>query len=383
MNSLFLRVLVAIGIILIQFSLQDHVLGNSISSNDDFQQTQKRGARDIACIMTLKDITKCKAKRISALTSALPFCDIIVMLDNTTISAQHKAIIGPNVKIVSQEYLATSSRRYSSTSLRMFHSEFVGYSKLNLLEYFIQTEEYQYMWAIEDDILFTGNWGRLINNLELLSSGIDLAAVMYPMPFKLDWKHRNECGMRNKILRRKINFCYVPKVGGYKWTSTLTMWPFIKFSRRLVDNMLDSLSSTQLLAHHELFPFYSCTNLQDPPCRVWNLRFRSLQGTVSGPGKESFLQGFTRFNPGNQGKYVRDFTSPVYKLYHNSMPENLLHDTKAWRTFMDNEEVHLNQLYHPIKCEADEFIGDVALKFQSDTLSFFSRTIPSDKGKHN
>ena len=216
-----------------------------------------------------------------------------------------------------------------SGAIPSFDSEKSGTSKSSFVQFVVNQTKYEWVWHLEDDVLFTGPWSdvfrkepeipwqqRIARNNSSSSSKsdrdkyYDVIATGRDSNDNWKWHQADMCQMKvasgDSVPCRNITRYYV-------------RWSILRLSRRMAQSLLRDLQLGSVKGHHEavIGPYSQWHNYSIQHIHKPNIGSLSSPGSLRGPE-----QSLYRFD--SQGK------------------------------------LQPNQLYHPVKCKAHRKEKDMA-----------------------
>lgn len=116
----------------------------------------------IAAVLVLRTLDECRVSRARDLVSSMsPGIDTwLLHADEPQRPEFFAQLHGLNIRIEKQAHVPGKG------GWRNFGSSLSGYSKAAFLKFAIHHPEYNFVWQVEDDIVFTGSWGTLFEQLQ-------------------------------------------------------------------------------------------------------------------------------------------------------------------------------------------------------------------------
>ena len=182
----------------------------------------------------------------------------------------------------------------------------------------LNQSKYEFAWYVEDDMVFTGEWHTFFGPAEDKAESADL--VMDWLQQDKTWYHAQGCRLRGKPCLE----------GNSMLQSRLALF---RMSRRLASEWLNLRAQRQLEGYDEATLGTVCDKW--PACR---------RSRVHNPGGVYRLGHFGVFKAKN--------TNPVYTLRVVASYSNETRMVNFSR-FPTDADVPRNQLFHPVKCEAE------------------------------
>lgn len=121
-----------------------------------------RPTRRVAVVLVLHSLDACRVSRARKLAATLgPKYDAWVLHGS---KRQDPALLaklrGMKIKLASQGTVPKHG------GWRTFGSPLSGFSKAAFLKFVVAHPEYDFVWQVEDDVVFTGKWGQLFDHLQ-------------------------------------------------------------------------------------------------------------------------------------------------------------------------------------------------------------------------
>lgn len=207
------------------------------------------------------------------------------------------------------------------SSWMSFGSRRSGWSKAAFLQFASEQKDYDYVWAVEDDVFFTGKWHAFFD--AHVSTDADLLGKWHNTHVNASCRW-SSCDL--STCRARGNAC-----ADEQSRLDRMYWPLLRLSRRFVTELSSSLSQVNGSAgHHEILTASFCN------ASSWCSRKR-LSGDWLGV---FYLAGWSTFKKDDVAtlQMMRNMTN-----LSGSLPPN--------------------HLFHPVKCEADPDSGQAALDF--------------------
>lgn len=287
-------------------------------------------AKKQAVALVTVEMDSCRWNRVSQMLQTTDDAvDVVILYDGNppevpdTMGNVSRLVLLPQTS--SPEWWGHFSQRLDGS---FTHS---GTSKQAFLQFLIGNPEYELAWHVEDDVEYTGHWGKL---LRLLAPAFQDLVTCY-----LDVDLNSDSPWLQKDVART---CY-SKPGvrcsddeRLKGRLTKVRWPLLGMSRRLAQTIAQEFnSSTGVRGHHESTTGTIC-------------RLRNWCAMSSIP---SVLLG--RFALDGYGPYQKGFFQQLTNGSNASL------DTlRAWARLGVQGGVRSNRLYHPVKCPARQDGGE-------------------------
>ena len=190
------------------------------------------------------------------------------------------------------------------------------------------TSKFDYIWHIEEDVLYTGEWHRALALAEA-DRDADLVALFKPWTEAM-FEHRRRIvvdGGRGT----KWDRCTLSSAGAKKrcteFSTDQTFWPVLRISRTFASVVIRQLSGGGATGHHEY--------LIDAVCQS-----AGKEGPNRTACKKAALRGRHEIHLGAFSNFA---STSAHKL--------------------SNHDVQASKLYHPVKCAADSTSGSKALSW--------------------
>jgi len=183
--------------------------------------------------------------------------------------------------------------------------------------------KFDYIWHIEEDVLYTGEWHRVLA-LPEADRDADLIALFKPWTEAM-FDHRRRTGKKIS----KWDDCTLSSAGEKKrcteFSTDQTFWPVLRISRTFASVLLRQLSLVGTAGHHEYLVDAVCQSAgKEGP--------KACKKVTLGGRHEIHLGAFSKFK-----------RTSAHKL--------------------SNHNVQASKLYHPVKCAADSTSGSKALSW--------------------
>jgi len=214
---------------------------------------------------------------------------------------------------------------------------------------------YSHYWVVEDDVFFTGKWDLFFKTIDnRVTAKADMVSDMR-RPLRSKWPLAQECKVDGKD-------CFVE---GHEDEIEHAFNNILRVSNRFAVHLLALLKRNALHGHDEAnFPV---------ACRRWRTQNNeSLCHYAPLFDQNATFRGLN--NMGGWSIWKGNKTSPAYSLrglaalMESSVPvhdaaraEKVAHNRAMY--YERNLDVPRNLIFHPVKCQADETIGDAALSF--------------------
>jgi hypothetical protein len=345
--SLFLIFFFVSHILLMEIMPQKTKQGSQ-SAKESFSDNNNNttNPRGTAIVYLTKALDECKAIRLDHLLQTAPPDVDVWFLHNHNIMTNEMEQSKLNESLDHLRQLERDHFLYSESQanihVQRFDTNTSGASKSSFLRWAVQHQEYNHVWQIEDDVLFTGEWSHFFAHADA-----EADFVGRRVQDKKKWYHWEEdrCTLAQnylppeiqKRLVRRLNTTLEERIFCRDVLSWRGTWSIIRVSTRLAQFLLDDLESGALQGHHEAV-------LHGLQMGHVNLTFKELPLLVGSN------------EAGSWGRYLNRSACSL-EMY---------------------QPVQHNRLYHPLKCEAYAGVDKLDLfKEIMKTYGWSNRTLRS------
>jgi hypothetical protein len=307
-------------------------------------QTLKR----TAIVYTTKYLSKCKAILLEHLLQTRPPTMDVWLLHNHDVVRQEEVLQQSlhNLNYLKQKY----GLRDRTQELVVFRGHFddgrSGHSKSSFLKWMMDhSEEYDYAWGMEDDILVTGEWKNLFELYD--SHEADFVSTRVNHAPNWGWYHRN-CSISRDYIARAASSGMSVRYNGtleeripcnrvLRWG---TMWPLIRISKQGAKYLWEDLLSGALSGHHEAI----------------------VQGLLLGHGDLTFTEfplAVAHIIAGGWGPY-KNSTELKLQIFYPVTASKVYHPVKcdSYRGVVGTAEFEKLMISYGWKNSSESFMGD-------------------------
>ena len=301
--------------------------GSMVPEEEDHLQLQPssawgRSSAAIALMVTMMDA--CRWNRVfhildttAALHPSATSFDVVVLHDAQTMvqaSRHHDRLFVAPQPPPPKAWASFSQRLDGSMTSS-------GVSKGAFLRWLLASP-YEFAWHLEDDVVYTGDWGRLLSLLSPSFKDLVNCQTEVHVSSNVGWLQKFP--VRTCMTGEHMPCSLDHRLGG---VIAKTRWPLLGISKRLAREITRSLeASGGARGHHEALTSTVC-KLND-----WCLSDSFPSALIGRYG----LRGFGRF----QRRY---FESQTRALDENGILE-------SWSSLGVQGILQKNRLYHPVKC---------------------------------
>uniref|UniRef100_A0A7S3LP27 Uncharacterized protein n=1 Tax=Aplanochytrium stocchinoi TaxID=215587 RepID=A0A7S3LP27_9STRA len=260
-----------------------------------------------AVVFTTRVISECEAGRLASLV-ATSKRDVWLLHD-------HDSFLIPKEDLIvrrSEEFIKQIPGLNYEQQIKKhtsFDSE-ISSTKSAFLRWYKNHSEYTSAWLVEDDVFYTGAWYKFFN--DMMKYPADVIAVYYDNNEKQWWKDKS-CTIKGELCRE-----ISPKH---------TYWMTIRISRNAALDLLSHIEDGTIKGHHEAITAAFMNKFN------YSMKFpdRNFVGV--------------KFVPAHWGPWMNKYNQTLERM----KPE-------------------ANKLYHPVKCVADDGLGEKAIYYSYKRL---------------
>lgn len=292
----------------------------------------------VAVVLAVKSIDKCREMRARSLAVLVGSGFDVWILHSP--EAQDQEVLD---NLTAMNIRSEAQEQNFTESWKQFGSKRIGYAMAAFLRFVVKHSEYDFAWHLEDDVYYTGNWTKLLAQLQADFPTESLLARTYYETKSVRKSNKlmkegrlckGECGLTGGAS------CFLKKKTGLKLFGAPHLWNEKKGLRKL-DQMIVKVWWMMARVSHE-YAVKLAMHLDDGAS--------GNHECIAAP----FCMSQSRFRKGSSGWCTTaQLPDSVLKTWSpGGLRNNSIQDRLAQR--MQAGQLEPDKLYHPMKCEKVE-----------------------------